>query len=550
MTGSMMRRSKSLDNKRLSDRNKIITVDVAEIDKKTSNRHAVRRAEHAPVLAEYVEMLEAVRHVPLTEKTWFCVAVCIETILCLFCLGLQADYACRKNCESGEVLPWTLVDHIFTLLAAVEVLAGVIAVKPKAYFVGRPRKGFISGEGVFHTLDFFFVLCRILDVWVLAPVGIVSGLKLLSAFRVMHLGWFASQFQLTKILRELWLIMAGMLDTLKTVVWVMLLLLLVLWVFAVTLTITVNDGTEFNYSPFVWDKEDLWGTVPKALFTLIQVLTNDNWSGHVVWPLVEANVGFLIIFLSFFILASLALLNTVVGAIVESTLRSSRQNEERNQRERQRLDVQLMGSLEAVFNGADTDGNGELDREELKVMLKQLHVKKTVNLLNMRGRDLDSLFMILDTDGKGVVKTDLFFRGCARLRGAAMARDLEILGNDLNRQCDYVDMNVSKVKTINDLMSGIVDVIEKTDKSVVRYDGDQEDPVIMARRQREYVPATKRLRTVKSVEHDEVISEVSSTVYQRPNNGGFVGHWKPPPPPPIPAHLLDKGWGSEPEAFT
>merc|ERR1719296_262932 len=107
-------------------------------------------------------------------------------------------------------------------------------------------------------------------------------------------------------------------------------------------------------------------------------------------------------------------MNTVVGAVVESTLRSARLNEENNERDRQRTDMQLMNSLESIFNDADTDGNGELDRDELHAMLRQLHVKKVVSMLNMRTRDFHSLFTILDNEDKGVVKTERFFRGCAR----------------------------------------------------------------------------------------------------------------------------------------
>jgi len=520
-----------------SNRGKVEQVIIDLNQRPSHNRNAVRRSQGAPVLSEYVEMLESLPDKKFIDQTWFCILVCIETCLCLLSLGLQADYECHGHeCTDSQTLRWFLVDYGFTAIAVFEILFGLCSQGRKAYFIGRPRKGAIDPEGAFHCFDTLLVFCRFLDLCVLSPLGYETNLKLLSAFRVMHIGWFASQFQLVKLFRELWLIMAGMLDTLKTVVWVVLLLALLLWVFAIMLTILVNDGTVFNYSKVYWKKDDLWGTVPKSLFTLLQTLTSDGWGEEIFWPLVEANILFLFIFLLFFIVGSLALMNTVVGAVVESTLRSSKLNEERNKRERQRIDQQLMSSLERVFNDADTDGNGELDRRELWSMTRQLHVKKTITMLNLRGRDLDGLFTILDTENEGTVLTERFFRGCSRLPGNAMARDLETLGNDFLRTCEDMDANVGKIKTANDTMSDIVDLLEMAEKQVVRYEGDSNDPVVGARRERQHISATERFRTVHHV-LEEVGTEGTSEVYHSDFEPAAAWIERQPHPPPLPRHL-------------
>lgn len=155
-----------------------------------------------------------------------------------------------------------------------------------------------------------------------------------------------------------------------------------------------------------------------------------------------------------------------------------------------------MSSLRQVFREADADGSGDMDREELRIALRTLRVRDRLKVLQIPFRDLEMLFMLLDEDNKGVIKCDYFFRGVAKLRGLAKAKDLHQLSIDLNRRMLWVDEYEAKVSEVNDVLVDMVDALDELDTHIVKGDKDDRDPVVAARRARPPVSKGRILRGV------------------------------------------------------
>lgn len=465
----------------------------------------------------------------------------------LVVLGLETDYKCRRQCGNG-IGPFAVADHVFTSFFVLEVTVALTLSGPRRYLMGEdPTKRCLD---VFRTLDLALVFLRALDVWLLAPLGISTGLKVLSAFRVVHVGRLARPFALAATFKELWLILAGVVDALRTVAWVAALLLLVLWVFAVALTIVLRaDATAFQYPPSPWTVEDYWGSVAKSMLSLFQVLTRDTWAERVVQPLMDRNVGIVAIFILFFCVASLALLNTIVGAVVESTLRSSRANEGKLAIQRQELDAKVLASLEHIFQEADVDRCGTLRRAELHKAMNKSHIRRNIKLLGLTLADLDALFTILDDGGRGSINTDTFFRGCTRLRGPAMARDLHAMSMDFTRQIHTTNSQIKVVQNANDCIMGILDLFDMVDTEIVKSDTDVKDPVLASRRQHARIAKHSSLRKSVGMQrflsNDSWQSEPDGEQDGRLRSAGSLGQEQHQPgyslpqplPPPFPEHL-------------
>eukprot|EP00435_Cladocopium_sp_Y103_P070808 s344_g36.t1 len=142
----------------------------------------------------------------------------------------------------------------------------------------------------------------------------------------------------------------------------------------------------------------------------------------------------------------------------------------------------IMSSLRQIFREADADESGDLDREELRIALRTLRVRDRLKVLQIPFRDLEMLFMLLDEDNRGVIKCDYFFRGVAKLRGLAKAKDLHQLSIDLNRRMLWVDEYEAKVSEVNDVLVDMVDALDELDTHIVKGDKDDRDPVVAARR--------------------------------------------------------------------
>lgn len=143
-----------------------------------------------------------------------------------------------------------------------------------------------------------------------------------------------------------------------------------------------------------------------------------------------------------------------------------------------------MASLEQIFQEADTDGSGDLSREELHIALTKPIVRQRMKMLDIPLGDLDLLFTLLDENDTGEIKTDMFFRGCSKLRGPAMSVDLHHLSVDLDHHIKWASEHIDKTTECNDLLMNLLDLVDNVDVDILRDEADNKDPVLMARRTR------------------------------------------------------------------
>lgn len=111
-------------------------------------------------------------------------------------------------------------------------------------------------------------------------------------------------------------------------------------------------------------------------------------------------------------------------------------------------------------------------------------VRDRLKMLRIPFADLDLLFTLLDTDCTGNVNTDMFFRGCAKLRGAAMACDLHQLSIDLKQNLERCDHNSERIRQVNETLAIVLDHVDDMDISIMKSDVDFKDPVLAARQVR------------------------------------------------------------------
>jgi len=436
-------------------------------------------------VSDYAEIFTANEPIIYSETIAFSAFIGVSVCTNLILLAAETDLSCHgNNCSDTENAVWGQLDIAFTVSFIFDISVAIYSVGIMDYFRGDPLFWTAGFDG-FHCFDFTLVLCRVFDL-LLRFAGVDSGLKFFSAFRMVHLGRFVKRIS-SPTFRELWLILAEMGGTAKAVGWVAGMLLLIMWVFAILITIVVGKGVEareFNFRSSNWTKDDYWGTVPKSLYSLFQVITRDKWSDGLVGPLIERYNWLVLIFIPFMCITVLALMNTIVGVVVESTLASAKANEEKEGKEKRELDGKVLATLEKIFKDADTNGSGHLTREELSGALRKPVVRQRLKMLDIPLGDLDLLFTLLDENDTGEIKTDMFFRGCSKLRGPAMSVDLHHLSVDLDHHIKWSAEHVDRTTECCDLMMNLLDLVDNVDVDILRDEADEKDPVLMARRTR------------------------------------------------------------------
>lgn len=399
-------------------------------------------------------------------------------------LGLEADYKCNiGRCESEPI--WELLTQIFTILPLAENGIRLAEAKPRRFFCGEKTKVKYKLD-IVNCIDTVLVVLRILDVWLLSLVGIESGLRLVSSFRIIRMGPAVRHWQATKELRELWIVIGAVAETVKTLFWVGVMLIFVIWIFGILVSMSLLDrsGAEFDFTYSQWSFQEYWGSVPRSAFSLFQVATRDNWISSMVSPLVKTEPLLLVIFGSYFCIGALALMNSIIAVVVECTLSAAKASSDKEEEEKLRADAAVMDSLRKIFHDGDTDGSGELDMDELHALICKHQVRDRLKMLRIPFADLDLLFTLLDTDCTGNVNTDMFFRGCAKLRGPAMACDLHQLSIDLKQNLERCDHNSERIRQVNETLAIVLDQVDDMDISIMKSDVDFKDPVLAARQVR------------------------------------------------------------------
>eukprot|EP00913_Durusdinium_trenchii_P016112 g15145.t1 len=233
-----------------------------------------------------------------------------------------------------------------------------------------------------NYVDMSLVVLSVFDAWIMPFLVDYGGdLVLFRLVRLVRLLRLVKLLQVLRRFRNLWLMVRGLIESVSTLNWVILMLCLVMYIFAVFLRLAVDCKGLFAD----WDPEcdQYFGH-------------SESWAMTVGRPLVDRQPLLFIILLLFIFLTTFGLLNIIVGVIVENTLNIAQSDQELQDR---RLQRQLLHELEFLRQTADFDGSGTLDREEFVEICQRHEVKTALLRMEIPAEQPEELFDILDEEG-------------------------------------------------------------------------------------------------------------------------------------------------------
>jgi len=268
--------------------------------------------------------------------------------------------------------------------------------------------------------DCFLVLIGILSLIAessLSGTDLAGKLVFIRFFRLIRL---ARALRLLVHFQTLWLLVQGLLSSAMPLFWTMILIMVFLYVFAVTGMEVITQDPNGSWGESYKKAALNFSTVGNAIMTLMQLLTLDS-VGQIYRPIINAKPYLSIYFMTFFLVASMALLNLVTALMVESASRQAREDREMRRAMQQCMKAALIPQLKDMFVQMDADKSGELQLSEL------LDADHTVHDYLQRFLDVENikdLFMLLDYDGSGSVAIDEF---CEGIMQAQSEKPMELL---------------------------------------------------------------------------------------------------------------------------
>lgn len=421
----------------------------------------------------------------IVESARFNVSVTLVIVLNAVYIGLETDYRDPESSIDGSAAiadevggavgesnynhpGWYVGELVFTVIFTVELVLRLLAYKSAFFYEA------------WNNFDFLLVSVAIVNSMLLLAMLIKGAdsqeggtLDVFVAMRVAKLLRLARIFRLLRFFKELWLLVSGVLQSVRTLMWMWTLVLIVVYVFGIFMTRIVGQPhgcallpksaghsllVECEVDDGIHDRCDsetgrpvcdtmmdqYFGTVAQSMLTLFQMITTEDWA--LVARRAMGHVPFLWVGIIFFLsITTFALMNVVIAVIVESTLDQALVTKEDIGK---RLDSERKKALEKiyeVFRIADVDGNGELTKEEFLHALNDPEVKRAFHEVEIDMHNAESLFDILDYDMSGALDIKEFIDGCMRTRGDAKAKDVLGVQGDLWRTQQWVQEQIASV---------------------------------------------------------------------------------------------------------
>mmetsp|Transcript_12851 Transcript_12851/g.40356 ORF Transcript_12851/g.40356 Transcript_12851/m.40356 type:complete len:817 (-) Transcript_12851:81-2531(-) len=355
-------------------------------------------------------------------------------------VGLQTDV-------STENWPgWFWLNLAFAIFFTVEIAL-------RAGVAGCNR--FLTGsERVWNVFDTGLIIVGVIDVMFEAVSSDIEtgSLTVMRILRLTRLTRLLRIFRL-RYMKELSLMVKGLLAGLRTLLWAVVLLFITLYVLAIFTTMTLSKSE----APGILE-DGLFTSVGNSVLTAFRCFVGDcNTSkGRPITKLLADAYGwyFVVPYFASMVFVTFGLFNLIVAIYIESTMNAAKMTEEKGKMQRKRESIRIAHLTRQLLKKFCAAQSLFLDKltldsttREVRKMLRcsmfddvddiAIPVSKEMFLLVIQDSgvqklmdDLDippdraSLFDILDADGSGGLEVTELIQGLLRVRGEAKKSDV------------------------------------------------------------------------------------------------------------------------------
>jgi len=373
-------------------------------------------------------------------------------------IGIEIDWD-MQNAGSSTLLVFEVFNISFIIIFTVE-LALRMANERCSFFARTSKK---IGWNVFDTLLVVSALGELILSKVLASSPDMSVMRV---FRTMRL---VRGFRIIRVLsffKDLRVMLAGIVYSLHSLVWAVLLLACMMYLFAVCVLQFAADEASLksknqgvlSESEFL-ELQDFYGSLGRTFYTLyLSICGGVDW-GDAAAPLLALNPLLGMLYSFYIAFAVLCVLNIITGVFVENANRLTAQDEEMVLMEQMEVRRQWFEEVKDLFNAADLDGSGELDVTEFSDKMQDVRMQAWFRKIGVQveAYSAQGLFQLLDFDGDGKLDLDEFAIALQSVHGAARSIDVAKINRDtrlLRREvAELTDMCFAFFKGIPSLFS-------------------------------------------------------------------------------------------------
>jgi len=339
-------------------------------------------------------------------RVFFIFLVSVNAML----MWVQAD-------TDGDPAAWMTVETIFVTLFTIEVVAKLIGF------------GYIFFAEPWNTLDFFIVGFSVIELTIAyitdtSDTSAISTIRMVRVFRIIRM---------MSILDRLNMLVRAFFYACQDIIWVVALLIIVLYIFAIMARGFFGKGDDLAKAGF--EQESMFGSLPRSMLTMFQIMTLDSWSSQIARPVGEVYPGSQLFFVTFVLVGSLGILNLLTAIFIDSLNTLNKEGaieEEERKGDNKKL---LLAALTQVFEECDVDQSGELDKDEMAMAMNSFQSPEYREAFASVGLDLammEGMLKHADTDLSGMIDFTEFTEGIKNMDAPPVKADMWALQGKLN----------------------------------------------------------------------------------------------------------------------
>ncbi|CAK0821160.1 unnamed protein product [Prorocentrum cordatum] len=282
-------------------------------------------------------------------------------------------------------------------------------------------------------LDLAVVVCSDVSL----AIGEMDTAGSMQVFRILRL---ARLLRLIRLLRKIYqfdtlhLMTTAIKGSMGALMFSSMLLVTILTFFAMVATKVLRAAYLGESSPLEPEKQQelfrYFGTFSRSMLSMFE-LTLANWPTVTRFMVEELHECFGPICVVWKLSIGLAVVGVINGVFIRETFSVAEGDEFIMIRSRMRQVLQHKDRMRRLFQLADKNKDGVLDREEFRRVFEKPAIKAWLEAMELRCDDVDTLFVLIAGSVHGVISEEELIRGIAQLKGPARNFDLLTLTRGL-----------------------------------------------------------------------------------------------------------------------
>lgn len=350
----------------------------------------------------------------ILSSTLFGVGIGILVTISGIFMGIRIDFETEDNFSF-----FVAVELLFITLFTIEIMMRILV---------EGLLGFVIGSNCgWNFFDTIILGASIMELALESTTDFMNNTKTFRLLRLARIVKVMRVLRLVQVVIPLRFMIASLVDTLKCMIWALLLLCIIIFAFSLVFTQAAKsqDVNNIGLSSEIASKlTELYGNMARSSLVLFQAMTGGIDWRVAVHPLEEISALYTFAFIVYISFVSFAVMNVITGTFCQSAIESAKRDHEFVMQQHLASKDSYKVKLEQLFKDMDVMKSGVLTLSDFKSALNNPRLTSFFESLEINTADAWTIFKLIDRDGTQQVDLDEFVGGCLRLRGSATSVDM------------------------------------------------------------------------------------------------------------------------------